>query len=155
MGGRVELARGIDAAAGCMVMEPEEDEGGRRRKGCEAEQKIRETRAGVTVTTVFPGAILKPEGPPTMPPPPGPALVVQDVYCIFCHGTNVKVSWKDANQRSYQCFSCVDPDTGTWTTFKLQRRRPPLKSASGGPEPSSARPSSSRGPAPGPPRSRG
>lgn len=144
MGRRFELAGGVALAAGCLVSAP------RERKAREAETKIRETRGGVTVTRTFPDAIIKPERP-TMPPEPGPALVVQDVYCVFCHGTNVGVLWVEERERGYRCYSCVDPETGTWTTFKLQRRQPPLKRAASSPSsrgPSSPPPSSSEPPRP-------
>lgn len=146
MGRCVQLAVAAVAAGG-LVSAPDDE---RARKGGDAEQRVRETRAGVTVTKVFPGAILKPERP-TMPPETGP-VVVQDVYCPFCHGTNVLVTWKGDTQRSFRCYTCVDPETGDWTVFKLPRRRPPPLKRAGAPSPSPRAPSSSRSPSPPAPR---
>lgn len=139
MGGCVELARG--PAAGCLVSEP------RERTERDVETKVRETRAGVTITRTFPGATVKPDTAEALPPPV--RLAEQDPYCVFCHSTNVRAIKTREASRQYRCFSCVDPETGTWTVFKRPRAQPPLKRARGAPEPSSPGPSSSRAPAPG------
>lgn len=140
MGGRVELAPGRERER-CLVKGP--------RKQQDAELDIRTTRAGVVVRRTFPGAVLKPPGP-RMPPEPGPALVVQDAYCVFCHSTRVVVNVTELKHRWYRCFSCVDPETGDWTTFKLPRRAPPTASPSS-PAPSPSRPSSPASQSPAPP----
>lgn len=95
----------------------------RSRKAREPEVKIRASRAGVRVEKVFDGAVLKPPHP--TPPPTSGAVVVQDMYCLFCHSDRVALIWKDDRMRSFRCYRCVDPDTGDWTVFKIERRLPP------------------------------
>jgi len=48
-----------------------------------------------------------------------PAQVIEKIICPYCRSKRIQSNGTHGRIRYYRCLRCVDPETGTWTTFKV------------------------------------
>lgn len=94
----------------------------KKRRRADVTAAVKTTASGVTIKLKleFPGAIMKPPGPA----PPLQYVEEIQVRCRWCRSTSVRCIKGRERDLVYRCFSCVDPETNTWTVFTVGRRAP-------------------------------
>jgi hypothetical protein len=87
----------------------------RPRADTTAPEPGRETTAGGSVDRI---------SPPAAEPAPPPTQIAPVIRCPECRSQNVRHNGKQGGVCYYRCNFCVDPASGTWTTFKVLETDP-------------------------------
>ena len=87
----------------------------RPRADTTAPELGRETTAGGSVDRA---------APPAAEPAPAPTQVAPVIRCPECRSQDVRHNGKQGGVCYYRCNFCVDPASGTWTTFKVLETDP-------------------------------